>query len=91
MAEIIHNMGQTTYNDIADALLSDLNSADVQAEEKVRVLPRPILVEFVERVRLYGLGDSPIVSQSSLECLSSVCRLTDSLENMDAECPTSHL
>jgi hypothetical protein len=41
MAEIIHNMGQTTYNDIADALLSDLNSADVQAEEKVRVFATP--------------------------------------------------
>lgn len=36
MAELIEKMGRTTYNELADALLSDLNSADVQAEEKVR-------------------------------------------------------
>ena len=41
MAEIIHDRGHTTYNDIAEALLSDLNSGDLQAEEKVRFLPRP--------------------------------------------------
>ena len=34
MAEIIEKLHKTTYNDLADALLSDLTSADVQAEEK---------------------------------------------------------
>jgi len=65
MAELIEKMGRTTYNDLADALLSDLNSADVQAEEKVCVAPFRLriavskLTSFIVcflRIRMFGAG-----------------------------------